>query len=73
MDSVELTHKQKYRKDYYQQNKERELARVHCHRTGKKRGLLCGRCNTGIGLLHDDKEIVLAAAKYLEDTGQSDA
>jgi hypothetical protein len=37
----------------------------HCHATGKVRGLLCHHCNTGIGNLKDDPEIVLKALKYL--------
>lgn len=41
----------------------------HSHLTGKIRGLLCRRCNTGIGLLKDSKDILYRAAKYLEDSG----
>lgn len=37
----------------------------HSHNTGKVRGLLCGSCNRGIGLLKDSPEILLAAAQYL--------
>ena len=39
----------------------------HNHSTGKIRGLLCSMCNKGIGALKDSAEILLAAAKYLED------
>lgn len=31
------------------------------------RGFLCGPCNRGIGLLREDKEILLSAIRYLED------
>lgn len=37
----------------------------HSHKTGTIRGLLCGHCNRGIGLLKDDPEIVSRAKEYL--------
>ena len=37
----------------------------HCHETGKIRGLLCHKCNTGLGLLGDTKEGLLKALNYL--------
>ena len=37
----------------------------HDHKTGKVRGLLCRRCNAGIGLLQDTTEGVAAALVYL--------
>ena len=30
-----------------------------------RRGILCSRCNMGIGLLGDDPDVLIAAAKYL--------
>jgi len=38
----------------------------HCHDTGVVRGLLCSRCNMGIGQLRDSVEIMLSAIRYLE-------
>lgn len=37
----------------------------HCHATGKVRGLLCDRCNVGIGCLKDDEVLLENAIKYL--------
>lgn len=37
----------------------------HCHNTGKIRGLLCTKCNWGIGLIQDNPKLLLNAAKYL--------
>lgn len=39
----------------------------HDHASGEIRGLLCGSCNRGIGLLKDKKEIVKRAFIYLEE------
>ena len=38
----------------------------HCHDTNKVRGLLCGKCNTAIGLLDHDPDRLRAAVKYLK-------
>ena len=38
----------------------------HCHETGRIRGLLCKRCNTGLGLLGDDRLGLMRAVSYLE-------
>jgi hypothetical protein len=38
----------------------------HCHITGKVRGLLCNKCNTGLGFLHDNIDVLKNAINYLE-------
>ena len=43
----------------------RDLAVDHCHTTGNIRGLLCTRCNTAIGLLQDDVDLLAKAISYL--------
>ncbi len=37
----------------------------HCHKTGVIRGLLCNKCNLGLGRFDDDAELVQRAFKYL--------
>lgn len=39
----------------------------HDHETGKIRGLLCHKCNTGIGLLDDNIKILSKAINYLQN------
>lgn len=39
----------------------------HCHITGKFRGVLCERCNYGLGALKDDVQLLNKAIKYLEE------
>jgi hypothetical protein len=41
------------------------LSLDHNHTTGQIRGALCSRCNTAIGLLGDDPELIDTAAAYL--------
>lgn len=37
----------------------------HCHNTNIVRGILCGRCNKGIGLMLDNIDILKKAIDYL--------
>lgn len=47
-------------------NEVRRLAIDHCHKTGKVRGLLCGRCNTVLGMMNDNTALLLSAVEYLD-------
>lgn len=44
----------------------KSLAVDHCHDSGKIRGLLCGSCNRGIGLLQESAEVLTNAVEYLK-------
>ena len=48
----------------------KDLAIDHNHSTGKVRGLLCSRCNMGIGYLMDNAENLRRAADYCEMSGE---
>ena len=37
----------------------------HDHVTGQVRGILCGHCNQGIGMLQDDPDVIAGAAWYV--------
>ncbi len=38
----------------------------HSHKTGKVRGVLCGRCNSALGHAKDNPKVLRALADYLE-------
>lgn len=45
----------------------RKLAVDHCHTTKRVRGLLCKKCNHGIGLFSDNTMKLFNAIIYLEE------
>ena len=42
----------------------------HDHKTLEVRGLLCGKCNTAIGLLNDNTDLLDKAKQYLKTKGK---
>src|SRR6267142_4841583 len=52
---------------------EKPLCIDNCHLTGKVRGLLCTKCNSGIGFYEDDPNRLRAAIDYLARAGRSAA
>jgi len=47
-------------------NKHKYFHIDHCHKTNIIRGLLCARCNVGLGYFNDDLNILKQAVYYLE-------
>lgn len=47
----------------------RSMAVDHDHVSGKVRALLCHKCNAALGMLHEDKNVVLALYAYLVKHG----
>lgn len=43
------------------------LAVDHDHKTGKIRGLLCNRCNTGLGMFRDNIDLIILSGMYLSE------
>ncbi len=43
----------------------KRLSVDHCHKSQKIRGLLCYRCNIGLGIFKDSPDLLRRAAKYV--------
>lgn len=50
----------------YPSGRKKLLSVDHCHITGKIRGLLCSRCNAGIGQLLSSVDLLKSGITYLE-------
>lgn len=51
----------------------KRLAVDHDHKTGKIRGLLCLQCNSALGIVRDDAELLHKLAAYLEHEWRKEA
>lgn len=57
------------RKPFCWSNKQTKPHIDHCHSSGTVRGILCNRCNTVLGLVGDQSEILASLAGYLKCHG----
>jgi len=55
--------------NHWKKNETRRLAIDHCHDSGIIRGLLCYRCNTTLGSIGDNPDLLRNMATYLEGSG----
>lgn len=49
------------------------MAVDRCHKSGAVRGILCGTCNSAIGMLQENPQTLAAATKYLEEANDTGA
>lgn len=48
----------------------KKLSVDHCHKTGKFRGMLCFKCNIGLGMFNDNINIIKKSIIYLKKRGK---
>jgi hypothetical protein len=53
-------------------SRNQQLVVDHCHSTGRIRGLLCYRCNLGLGNFQDSLDMLLKAVEYLKEDKSTD-
>mgnify|MGYP001161293193 FL=1 len=46
---------------------DRRMTLDHCHETGEFRGWLCLKCNSAIGWLNEDVDIMIKATNYVKN------
>jgi len=44
----------------------------HCHESGIVRGILCSKCNTGLGKFNDNPDMLMLAVRYLKKERSDD-
>ncbi len=47
--------------------KDKHLAVDHCHATGKNRALLCGNCNTALGMVKENTQTLTSMVGYINE------
>ncbi len=54
-------------KSCYLCGRDKDLVVDHCHKSLKIRGVLCKRCNTGLGIFKDDIKMLKKVIDYLKN------
>lgn len=57
---------------FYAEGRAKAAVIDHCHKTGLFRGVICHKCNSGIGLMQDNVQALERAVEYLKKGIASD-